>query len=372
MSAGPAEIVLVAGARPNFVKVAPILRQLQATQCRTRLVHTGQHYDYQMSQVFFDQLGITAPDTHLNVGSGSHGAQTGRLLEAFESYLMLMTPSPRGVVVVGDVNSTLACALATIKLGIPVAHVEAGLRAFDRSMPEEINRVVADAICDILFVSEPSGSENLRNEGVPMARIRSVGNVMIDTLVQQLPEVRRSGFCRSLGLVHRGFAVVTLHRPSNVDVAETLAKNVELILELAERLPVVFPMHPRTRECFMRFGLFASLQGCASVRLLDPLGYRETVALLDSATLVLTDSGGIQEETSFLHTPCLTLRRNTERPVTVTHGTNTVIGDNFDLGRKLFAEITEGGYKAGGDIPGWDGCAAERVVSNLISEWGSN
>jgi UDP-N-acetylglucosamine 2-epimerase (non-hydrolysing) len=360
-------IELVAGARPNFMKVAPILRALDATPSglTARLVHTGQHYDEGMSGVFFRDLGIREPDVHLEVGSGTHGQQTSRILAAYEEHLLAATPRPSTVVVVGDVNSTMACTLAAVKLGIPVAHVEAGLRSFDRSMPEEINRLVTDTLADLLLVSEPAGEENLRREGIAEERIRYVGNVMIDTLVRELPAARASGALRRLGLEPSGFAYVTLHRPSNVDDPARLASLVEVLKALAGRLPVAFPAHPRTRQRLQAVGLEQSLATTPGLLLLDPIGYRDSLALMDAARLVLTDSGGVQEETSYLGLPCLTLRANTERPVTVSLGTNIVVGDEIDRLPGLVEEILAGHPKRGRPIPGWDGHAAERIVAAL-------
>jgi UDP-N-acetylglucosamine 2-epimerase (non-hydrolysing) len=272
--------------------------------------------------------------------------------------------------VVGDVNSTMACTLAAAKLGIPVAHVEAGLRSFDRSMPEEINRVVTDALADLLLVSEPAGEENLRREGVADGRIRYVGNVMIDTLVRELPAARALGVPASLGLAPSGYAYVTLHRPSNVDDPRRLGRVVEMLRALGGRLPVVFPVHPRTRERLRAAGLEAALAGAPGVRALEPLGYRESLGLMAGARLVLTDSGGVQEETTHLGVPCLTLRPNTERPVTVSLGTNTVVGEEIERVLPLVEEVLAGRGRKGRPIPGWDGHAAERVAAALAERYG--
>ncbi len=363
---------VVAGARPNFMKVAPILRALATSEgpLQGRLVHTGQHYDEGMSEVFFRQLGIPAPAVDLGVGSGSHGAQTARVLEAYERHLLESRPQPCGVVVVGDVNSTLACALAAVKLGIPTAHVEAGLRSFDRSMPEEINRLATDAIVDLLFVSEPQGEVNLHREGIPPERIRYVGNVMIDTLETELKNARGLDPRTGLGLGDEPYAYVTLHRPATVDHADRLGAHVDMLEGVADQLPVVFPLHPRTRQSLERFGLFERLRRQPRFRLLHPLGYRENLGLLAAAQVVLTDSGGIQEEATHLGVPCLTLRRNTERPATVTMGTNTLVGDELSRVGSLVEDILAGRYKRGQSIPGWDGRAAERIVETLVDAWG--
>jgi UDP-N-acetylglucosamine 2-epimerase (non-hydrolysing) len=369
---GARVVDLVAGARPNFMKIAPVLRALGGSKgcvC-ARLVHTGQHYDEGMSGVFFRDLGIKEPDVYLGVGSGTHGQQTARILAAYEEHLLAASPRPAAVVVLGDVNSTVACTLAAAKLGIPVAHVEAGLRSFDRSMPEEINRVVTDALSDLLLVSEPAGEENLRREGIPQERVRYVGNVMIDTLVHELPAAARLAVPARLGLPASGFVYVTLHRPSNVDDPERLARIVSMLWSLGQRLPVVFPVHPRTRARLQAAGLERALVEAPGVRVLDPLGYRESLGLMAAARLVLTDSGGVQEETTYLGVPCLTLRPNTERPVTVSLGTNTVVGEEIERVEPLVDEVLAGRYKAGQPIPGWDGHAAERVAAALVEMYG--
>ena len=361
------EITVVAGARPNFMKVAPLLRALRGTPLVARLVHTGQHYDAAMSDVFFQQRGIPEPDVYLGVGSGRHGQQTARILESFESYLVDAPQAQRGVAVVGDVNSTVACSLAAAKLGIPVAHVEAGLRSFDRAMPEEINRVVTDAIADLLFVSEPAGEENLRREGVPEHKIKYVGNVMIDTLVDQLPAADRLDINAMFGLDPGSYALVTLHRPSNVDDPQRLSALIDFLMCASQSLHVIFPVHPRTRERLCSSGLTGKMDG--RVVLSDPLGYIENLALMKGAKLVLTDSGGMQEETSFLGIPCLTLRNSTERPVTVSHGTNTIIGDDLSRAYRAFSEVLAGSYRRGQAIPGWDGRASERIAAALCDAW---
>jgi len=353
------------------MKVAPILRAWDAGApgLAPVLVHTGQHYDAAMSDVFFQELGIPAPEVHLAVGAGSHGAQTARVLEAFEAHLLSLPSLPRGVVVVGDVNSTAACTLAATKLGVPVAHVEAGLRSFDRTMPEEINRLVTDAVSDLLLTSEPAGAVNLAREGVDPSRVVFVGNVMIDTLVQQLGAARALGMAARLELTPGRYTLVTLHRPSNVDDPVRLAALVDFLCATAESLPVVFPLHPRTRGRLDATGLMARLAGAPGVTLRGPLSYRENLGLMAEAQVVLTDSGGIQEETTYLGVPCLTLRSNTERPVTVTLGTNTLVGDDLDAARAGLNAVAEGRYKAGVSIDGWDGRAAERVVETLSERW---
>jgi len=359
---------LVAGARPNFMKVAPVVRALTAAGALDfRIVHTGQHYDEAMSDVFFAELGIPAPDAHLEVGSGPHGAQTARILERYEAHLMQRRPA--ATVVFGDVNSTVAAALAAVKLGVPVAHVEAGLRSFDRTMPEEINRLLTDAIADLLLVSEPSGLANLRHEGLPESKLRLVGNVMIDTLLTQLPAARARGTARRLDLDERGYGFVTLHRPSNVDEPATLAALVALLHELAEALPLVFPVHPRTREAAKRIGLAARLApGQPRLVCLPPQPYLDSLALVAGARVVLTDSGGLQEESSVLGVPCLTCRENTERPVTVELGTSRLVGNDPARIRAAFRDALDGRWPQGQPIPLWDGHAGIRVA-RALAEW---
>jgi UDP-N-acetylglucosamine 2-epimerase (non-hydrolysing) len=357
-------VVFVAGARPNFMKIAPILRQLPG-----ELVHTGQHYDFEMSGVFFEQLGIRAPDVHLQVGSAGHGVQTGRIMASFEDWLAARPRPPRGLVVVGDVNSTMACALVAVKRGIPVAHVEAGLRSFDRAMPEEINRLVTDAVADLLLVSEPAGLVNLAREGIPDARVAYVGNVMIDTLVDQLPAARALAVGERMGLPAGGYALVTLHRPSNVDDRDRLAALLGFLQRLAAEMPVVFPIHPRTDKKLDALGLRAQVTGTAGLHLSPPLGYREFLSLMAGARVAVTDSGGIQEETTFLGVPCITMRANTERPVTVSHGTNTLVGDRLDAAWAVVAQVLAGTHKQPSPIDGWDGKAAERIAATLRERW---
>jgi UDP-N-acetylglucosamine 2-epimerase (non-hydrolysing) len=358
-------LLLVAGARPNFMKIAPLLRELRTREgLSATLVHTGQHYDSAMSGRFFQDLGIPRPDVNLEVGSGSHAVQTAEVLRRIEP--VLLDVQPDAVVVVGDVNSTLAATLAAVKLGIPVAHVEAGLRSFDRSMPEEVNRVLTDAVSSWLFTTEPVAEENLRREGVPARRIHFVGNVMIDTLKQHLDRARDLDTLERLTLEPGGYAVLTLHRPSNVDDPAKLRALFELLEEIHEEVPVVFPVHPRTRAA-----IGAHLGGREPrLRNLDPLGYLEFLRLMADARLVLTDSGGIQEETTALGVPCLTLRANTERPVTVTQGTNRLVGSEPGLIRVEVRKILEGDAPRGGIPDRWDGRAAVRIVDVLETDLG--
>jgi UDP-N-acetylglucosamine 2-epimerase (non-hydrolysing) len=355
-------VAFVAGARPNFMKIAPVLRAMDEMKppFDAVIVHTGQHYSAELSDVFFEQLRIRTPDVHLEAGSGTHGQQTAKVLEAFEGFLLSASPPPAAVMVVGDVNSTIAAALAAKKLQIPVVHLEAGLRSFDRAMPEEINRLATDAISDLLLVSEPAGEKNLLHEGVPASRIRYVGNVMIDTLVHHLPQTENSELS-----MDGGYALVTLHRPSNVDGREALTNIVEFLLDIASQIAVAFPVHPRTQGRLEEFGLLDRLLSHSAVHIYPPLGYVENLRLMRNASLVLTDSGGIQEETSYLSVPCLTLRENTERPATLSHGTNELVGLNFKKARRLVNEILDGSYKKNSPIPGWDGRAAQRVVAEL-------
>ncbi len=353
------------------MKVGPILRALEE---RGRggvdvLVHTGQHYDFQMSEIFFRQLGIRDPDVHLAVGSSSQGDQCGRIMSAFEAHLMGRAEPPAGIVVVGDVTSTMACALVGAKMGIPVAHVEAGLRSFDRTMPEEINRLVTDAVADLLFVSEPAGTGNLAREGVAAERIHYVGNVMIDTLVNELPEARALGMPARLGLSGGGYAFVTLHRPSNVDSEERLTDVVRFLVRLGAAIPTVFPVHPRTAKRLGELGLRQRLLSAPGLHLSEPMGYRESLGLLCDARVVVSDSGGIQEETTYLGVPCVTLRPNTERPVTVTRGTNTVVGESLLAAWQIVTDVLAGRPKKGGAVDGWDGHAAERIVDVLLRAW---
>jgi UDP-N-acetylglucosamine 2-epimerase (non-hydrolysing) len=352
------------------MKAAPLIRALAGTRLATRVVHTGQHYDAAMSDVFLRQLGIAEPDVHLEVGSGSHGEQTARVLQAFEKYLANSPVAQRGVVVVGDVNSTMACAITAAKMQIPVAHIEAGLRSFDRAMPEEINRLLTDAVADLLFVSEPSGIRNLEREGVPASKVHYAGNVMIDTLVHELDAAIDLNTPAGFGLCPNGYVLATLHRPANVDQPERLNALVELLSRVSEKLPVIFPSHPRTRTRLVDAGLMDRLASNPRITIADPLGYRENLGLMKSARAVLTDSGGIQEETSYLGVPCLTLRSNTERPVTISHGTNLLVGDDLDLAYQEILHILAGDYRKGQPIDGWDGRAAERIAEVLDACWG--
>jgi UDP-N-acetylglucosamine 2-epimerase (non-hydrolysing) len=358
------KVMNVVGARPNFMKVAPIV---QAMKRRKRefaplVVHTGQHYDAAMSDAFFRDLEMPQPDVYLGVGSASHAAQTAAVMERFEP--VVLQEKPDWVLVVGDVNSTLACALVCVKLGVKVAHVEAGLRSRDRTMPEEINRLLTDQIADLLFTPSADADENLRAEGIPEDRIRLVGNIMIDSLLKHLEQARQSPIKEQLGLADRSYAVLTLHRPSNVDDLATFTRILEALGRIGE-LPVVFPVHPRTRKTIAELGLNERIEKIKNLRLIDPLGYLDFLSLYSGARLVLTDSGGIQEETSFLGIPCLTLRENTERPITVTMGTNTIVGtDSERITSAASAALNETAQKPTA-IPLWDGHTAERILAAL-------
>ena len=358
-------IVHVVGARPNFMKIAPVLEACgRHPTLRSILVHTGQHYDEKMSRLFFDELGIPRPDVDLEVGSASHARQTAMILERFEPVLLERRPDL--VVVVGDVNSTIACGLAAVKLGIPVAHVEAGLRSFDRTMPEEINRILTDAISDFLFVSEPSGVENLAREGADPAKVHLVGNVMIDTLLAHRERARASRVLEELRLEPGRYAVLTLHRPANVDDPESLRGVLEPIVELAGRIPVVFPVHPRSREALARAGW--SPEPSSGLVLIEPLGYLDFLRLMMDARIVATDSGGIQEETTILGVPCVTLRDNTERPITLTRGTNRLGGTKPEGIRRAIAEAFDRPAAPPEPVPLWDGRAAVRIAE-ILARW---
>lgn len=365
-------ILCVVGARPNFMKMAPIMAAFAALgpEIDVSLVHTGQHYDVAMNHQYFEALGISQPDINLEVGSGSHTEQTANVMLRFESVLNAKHPS--AVLVVGDVNSTLACALVAVKKGVPVIHVEAGLRSFDRAMPEEINRVLTDQISELLFITERSGRENLLREGIAEYRIRFVGNVMIDTLHHNLGKaVSVSKILQNAGreeflVGHDGYAILTAHRPSNVDDPDTLRSLLETILKISARLPVIFPMHPRTRDMIQKFGLSQMLD-VPTVLQLPPMGYLEMLGLMKDARVVLTDSGGIQEETTALGVPCITLRNNTERPITVDEGTNTIAGLDSAKILPIFEEIMLTGGKAGRIPELWDGHASTRIAAEILS-----
>jgi UDP-N-acetylglucosamine 2-epimerase (non-hydrolysing) len=354
------QVLCVCGARPNFMKIAPLVEALsRIPSVKTSLVHTGQHYDERMSQFFFDDLRIPPPNVNLDVGSGSHAVQTAEIMKRFEPVCQEFAPD--WVVVVGDVNSTIACALVAAKLQIKVAHVEAGLRSFDRTMPEEVNRVLTDAISDLLFVSEPSGVENLRREGIAQDKVHLVGNVMIDTLLKCRERASSSPILADLRISPRAYAAVTLHRPSTVDEKPALSRIMNALQTIGRDMPVVFPVHPRSRKNIEAMGLAPAN---SAVRLIDPLGYLDFLRLMSDAAVVLTDSGGIQEETTILGVPCLTVRENTERPITVEQGTNRLTGNRTEDILRAYREVRESPPR--GQAPElWDGRASERIARIL-------
>jgi UDP-N-acetylglucosamine 2-epimerase (non-hydrolysing) len=351
----------VVGARPNFMKAAPVVRALRRGAVRQSLVHTGQHYDASMSDAFFRELELPEPDVNLGIGSGSHAEQTARVMVGLERPLKELQPDR--VIVYGDVNSTVAASLASVHARIPVVHVEAGLRSRDRSMPEEINRILTDRIADCLFTPSADADENLLAEGVEHRCIHRVGNVMIDTLIRLLPRADGAAHLTSLGLRDGGpFVLVTLHRPSNVDDPRHLQRLISVLEEVSSAVPVIFPVHPRTRV-----RLSEQVAAGPQLHLTSPLGYLEFLGLQQRATLVVTDSGGIQEETTFLGVPCLTVRDNTERPITVTHGTNRLVGRSPERLRSAIYEVLNGDRSAGATPPLWDGHASDRIAEVLLA-----
>jgi len=364
------KIINVAGARPNFMKVAPIVAamKLRHAEFQPVLVHTGQHYDAMMSDAFFRDLDIPEPNVYLGVGSGTHAAQTAAIMQAFET--VIVKERPDWVIVVGDVNSTIACALVGAKLGVKVAHVEAGLRSRDRTMPEEINRVLTDQIADLLLTPSLDANENLRAEGIPKERIRFVGNIMIDSLLVNLDRAKGSTMRADLNLEHKNYAVLTLHRPSNVDEGISFERILSALEEIARRVPIVFPAHPRTRKMIDELGLAERIERIEGLLVVDPVGYLDFLQLLSNSCLVLTDSGGIQEETTVLGIPCVTLRENTERPITVEIGTNTIAGTDR-------AKIVDAAIRALDNPPNrsslripplWDGRTADRILDALAGK----
>ena len=356
------KVHLIAAARPNFMKIAPLYHALAATGwCDPVLIHTGQHYDKNMSDAFFEDLQIPKPHFHLNVGSGTHAEQTGGVMIAYES--IALQDRPDWLVVAGDVNSTAACAMVGAKLWIPVAHLEAGLRSGDRRMPEEINRIVTDRIADLLWTPSIDGNEHLRMEGVPENKIELVGNIMIDSFEMMRSKIENETTAQRLGLVDKKFAVVTLHRPSNVDALDSLSAIVTQLLAVSEECDLIFPVHPRTRQKLAEFDLLARLEQADNIQVVEPLGYIQFMNIVTQAKLVITDSGGIQEETTYLDIPCLTLRENTERPITITQGTNQLIQPEV-LERSVRA-VLAGNWKQGQCPPLWDGATAQRVAESL-------
>lgn len=369
-----ATILCIVGARPNFMKIAPLMAAFRAQPnvLNARLVHTGQHYDAAMKESFFTQLGIPEPDIDLEVGSASHAVQTAEIMKRFEP--VLDAEQPAAVLVVGDVNSTIACALVAVKKGVPVIHVEAGLRSYDRDMPEEINRVLTDQISDLLFTTERDAQANLQREGIDAQRVFFTGNVMIDTLHHNLAKAVPgaqvlAGTGADSGLLDavEGYAMLTLHRPANVDDVRVLRPLLETLRDISERLPILFPVHPRTRSCIQAAGLEALLD-TPRIAQLQPLGYLEMLGLMKDARLVLTDSGGLQEETTALGVPCVTLRENTERPITVSQGTNTVVGTDSRKIMEAVQQVLDTGGKRGRIPEYWDGKAAQRIKQVLL-DW---
>jgi len=358
----PLAIDLIAAARPNFMKIAPLYHALsKESWCRPRIVHTGQHYDANMSDAFFVDLQLPKPAIHLGVGSGSHAEQTARVMIEYDK--VCRDQRPDWIVVVGDVNSTLACALVGAKLLIPVAHLEAGLRSGDRTMPEEINRIVTDSIADVLWTPSRDGNEHLAREGVATDKIELVGNIMLDSFELLAPKIYGANLATRFGLEAQRYGVVTLHRPSNVDDRVKLEQIVDELAAMAAQMPLVFPVHPRTRQRLGEFGLARKVERCPEIRMCDPLSYIEFMSLVVDSRFVLTDSGGVQEETSYLGIPCLTLRENTERPITVTLGPNRLV-DVAGLGREL-ARVLAGPGRTASAIPLWDGRTADRVVRSI-------
>jgi len=358
-------IFIIGGARPNFMKIGPLIKELERQKIGFKLIHTGQHYDYNMSKIFFDNLGISKPDYFLNVGSGSHAFQTAKIMIEFEK--VILKEKPKLVIVVGDINSTIACALVAKKLLIEVAHIEAGLRSFDKKMPEEINRKLTDQLADYLFVTEESGLINLKNEGIDPNKVFFVGNIMIDNLITNLDMARKNNYFKELDLIRGSYGLVTIHRPSNVDTKEDLERVIETLNHIQLKIKVIFPIHPRTRKSLKNFNLEKELNK-PNIVITEPLGYLEFLNLMMNAKFILTDSGGIQEEASYLKIPILTLRKNTERPITIQKGTNTLIGNDFNKLKIYVDKILSNSYKKGQDIEKWDGKTSQRIVEIIINK----
>jgi len=360
------KLISIVGARPNFIKMAPICKAFQkySSEVNHQLCHTGQHYDAKMSKVFFDQLGMPTPTFYLGINGGSQTDMTARIMQEFEK--VVLNEKPDMILVPGDVNSTLACSLVASKLGIKIAHIESGLRSFDRTMPEEINRLITDVLADYLFVTEQSGIDHLVHEGIDQNKIHFVGNVMIDSLVELLPQIDQSTIIDTLSLVQKEFILVTFHRPANVDAFDYLANLINYLKELSEDIPIVFPIHPRTRNNLEKQGI--DTKSTESLILTEPLGYIDFLALTKSAKIVVTDSGGIQEETTFLGVQCVTVRDNTERPSTVDIGTNHLVGTNLDDVKKTVSSILNGNVKLGEIPPLWDGHTADRIAKIILEK----
>lgn len=356
------KVFIVGGARPNFMKIAPLWKRMQKypDQFRPVFVHTGQHYDHAMSQVFLDQLGLPAPDIYLDVGSGSHGQQTASVMIKFEE--AVLADRPDLVMVVGDVNSTMACALVAAKLHIPVAHVEAGLRSFDREMPEEINRILTDQLSDYLLMPSEDARINLLNEGIPDENIHFVGNIMIESLIQCSDQIDRSNILNTFDLAPQSYAILTLHRPSNVDNPDVFCGILYALKEIQEHLPILFPAHPRVRKQMTEFGVDMENMGGHGIQLLDPMPYFDFLALQKQARVAITDSGGIQEESTYFNVPCLTIRENTERPITITEGTNHLCGTKPEKILSDFYHVMKNSAKSRKIPDRWDGEVSERIV----------
>ena len=361
------KVDLIVGARPNYMKAAPLYREFarHPQQFECRLVHTGQHYGERMSKIFFDELGLPKPDIYLGIGSGLHGEQTGRIMIEYEK--AILDNRPDLVLVAGDVNSTMACSLVAVKLHIAVGHIEGGLRSRDWSMPEEINRIVTDKIADYLFTTCRDADENLAAEGIPSAKIHFVGNTMIDSLNYYLPHFDKKPILGDMQLQPQGYILVTMHRPSNVDAQQSFIRMFDVLARLSERLPVIFPIHPRTRKMLQEFGQEHYLSDFANLRICDPLGYLDFMKLQKEAALVLTDSGGLQEESTVLGVPCLTMRENTERPITIWQGTNELVGTDPEKIYRRSLAILDGDRKDGKIPELWDGHAAERIAAILMN-----
>ncbi len=354
------KIINIVGARPNFMKIAPLMEEFKKHEdINSILLHTGQHYDENMSRVFFEQLKIPRPDIYLGVGSASQAKQVARIMEKFDD--VCDAEKPDAILVVGDVNSTMACSLVAAKKGIKVIHLEAGLRSFDRRMPEEINRIVTDVLADLLLIPSKDAEENLLKEGIPQEKIRFVGNIMIDTLIRNMPLIKQSLIHKVLN-IQGEYALLTLHRPSNVDNKKKLQEILNALNKIQRKITLVFPLHPRTKKNLQKFNLYSTLTGMKNVIITEPLGYLDFQKLMIDAKFVITDSGGIQEETTFLKIPCLTLRENTERPITITEGSNLLIKNDMKLLEKSVDKILKNQWKQGKIPKFWDGKTAQRVV----------